>query len=374
MLLRFNAFTAAAALLSCSTLLVYAGCGQHDQIAKYTVPKPELVDPTLVSNADRSAATAAEQQTLGLIVPAGDKSWFFKLTGETQAVEPHHEEFLQFIMSVKFPGGADADPSWTLPDGWQQLPGSQFRFATLRLPATQRGEKPLEISVSSAGGDVLGNVNRWRGQLNLQPITADELASSTKTLKIDGRDATLVSLVGKGSGTMQGPPFAASAGSGGALPPDHPPLAGGKSSAGAVPSSAGPVHFDAPPEWNAAPQNAFSLAAFKVTDGDKAADITISAAGGDLLSNVNRWRGQLGLSPVSAPELADSAQKIDTLGTQADYVELIGPESGGKGETILGVRAAAGGRTWFIKLKGDSELARREKPRFEAFVKSLKLP
>jgi hypothetical protein len=42
-------------------------------------------------------------------------------------------------------------------------------------------------------------------------------------------------------------------------------------------------------------------------------------------------------------------------------------------QAILGVMAAAGGRLWFIKLKGDHDLAAREKPRFEAFVKSLKL-
>ena len=42
--------------------------------------------------------------------------------------------------------------------------------------------------------------------------------------------------------------------------------------------------------------------------------------------------------------------------------------------SILGVMAAAGGRVWFTKLLGDADLAQREKPRFEAFVKSLALP
>ncbi len=108
-------------------------------------------------------------------------------------------------------------------------------------------------------------------------------------------------------------------------------------------------------------------------------DITVSSAGGDLHSNVNRWRGQIGLAPVDRAELAKTAQKIDTFGTSGDYVELVGPESADKHiadkrRTILGVRADAGEGTWFVKLIGDSELAAREKSNFEAFVKSLKLP
>ena len=42
-------------------------------------------------------------------------------------------------------------------------------------------------------------------------------------------------------------------------------------------------------------------------------------------------------------------------------------------KTILGVMAAVKGQTWFIKLFADAQIAAREKPRFEAFVKSLKL-
>ena len=81
---------------------------------------------------------------------------------------------------------------------------------------------PLPISGGDLQKYVLDNVNRWRQQLNLAPVTAEELASTTKPLKIDGREATLVSLVGKGSGGMGGAPFAPFAG--GQLPPDHPPI------------------------------------------------------------------------------------------------------------------------------------------------------
>jgi hypothetical protein len=352
-------------------LAVLAGCGQSDQITKYTVTKPEVIDPTLVARTTSPSAATTEQQTLGLIVPVDEMGWFFKLTGEKEAVQPQHEAFLQFVTSIKFSAGPNSKPTWTLPPGWKELPGREMRFATIQIAADG---KPLELSViplPTAGGDtekyVLDNVNRWRSQLNLKPIAAGELPATTKPLKIDGHDATLVSLVGTGGGGMAGAPFAPFAGGGAALPADHPPVTSDKATSGKSRTSA-PIRYDAPPEWSAAPPNAFSIASFKVSEGDKKVEITISSAGGDLLSNVNRWRGQIGLSPIDAAELTKTVQKIDTLGIQGDYVELVGSE------TILGVRADAAGRTWFIKLKGDSTIASREKPRFEAFVKSLRLP
>jgi hypothetical protein len=148
-------------LLLCLTWTT--GCGQRDEIARYTVTKPELVDPTPVS-ASGPAAVATKQQMLGAIIPVKEKSWFFKLVGDPAAVEPVREAFLSFVKSVGFSDGEDPKPSWKLPEGWTELPGSEFRFATLRLPPDSAGNKPLEITVSSAGGDVMANINRmcWR--------------------------------------------------------------------------------------------------------------------------------------------------------------------------------------------------------------------
>src|SRR5207302_8827214 len=138
-----------------------------------------------------------------------------------------HAAFLEFITSIRFSGSSDAKPTWTLPPDWKQLPGNAMRYATIQIAADG---KPLELSViplPQSGGDkekyVLDNVNRWRNQLNLKPITAADLATTTKSLTIDGREATLVSLIGTGSGGMTGgAPFAPFAG--GPLPADHPPL------------------------------------------------------------------------------------------------------------------------------------------------------
>jgi hypothetical protein len=360
-------------IASLASLLAAPGCGQREQITSYTVRKPELVDPTLVARTTTPAAAAADNQTLGLIVPVGDMGWFFKVTGDARAVETQHEAFLEFIQSIKFSPLPDAKPSWTLPSGWKEQPGREMRFATIQIAA--EAGPPLELSViplPNTSKDtqkyVLDNVNRWRQQLRLPPIGAGGLGSSTKTLKVDGHEATLVSLVGKGSGQMSGTPFAPFASGSGFLPADHPPVAATKSAASSD------LRYEAPDEWSPGKPNAISLLAFKVTDGEKQAEITVSTAGGQWLANVNRWRGQLGLSPVDEMELAMVTKKIEMLGTTGDYIEIVGPESAAKRETILGVQAEAGGRTWFVKLRGDSRLAEREKNNFESFVKSLRLP
>lgn len=373
-------FTKDLKLVAGLLVVILAGCGQRDQIARYSVRKPELVDPTLVSKSSAPAAAATEQQTLGLIVAVGDMGWFFKLTGDVKAVQPQHEAFLEFIQSIKFSAAPDAKPSWKLPAGWKDLPGREMRFATIQIAADPA---PIELSViplPNSSRDtqkyILDNVNRWRQQLRLPAIAVSDLGATTKSLKVDGHEATLVSLVGTGSGQMGGAPFAPFAGGGGALPLDHPPVENVKTTpaAGGKASVRSDIRYSVPAEWTAGQPNAISLASFKATDGDKQVDITVSTAGGDLLANVNRWRGQIGLSPVDSADLAKSVQKIATLGSTGDFVELVGAEGSAKRETILGVQANAGGRTWFIKLKGDSELAAREKTRFEAFVKSLQLP
>jgi hypothetical protein len=358
--------------LALSSLVVLFGCGQQEEITSYKVKKPELVDPTFTAAANRPAGPATVQQTLGLIVPVGDTSWFFKLTGETTSVEPQEAAFLEFAKTIKFSTGADAKPTWTLPTGWKEFPGNEFRFATIRLPESESDAKPLEISVSPAGGDVLANINRWRGQLNLKPIAAADMSDTTKALQIDGRDATFVSLVGTGSGQMGGAPFAPFAGgSGAALPADHPPIAGPSAPPTTKAPASDDLQYVLPAGWSPGKPNAFSQIALQVADGDKKAEITVSEVGGDMLSNVNRWRGQIGLSQFDAAALAKETKKIETFGTTGDYVQLVGP-AGEKQQSILGVRIEAEGRTLFVKFRGDADLAQREKSHFEEFVKSLR--
>lgn len=347
--------------LCLAALAVLAGCKPQEPIVRYTVTKPELIDPTLTAAAPAPAEAKATQM-LGVIVPIGMQSWFFKMTGDPAAIEPSRQAFLEFVKAIKFSAGDSPEPTWKLPMGWQDLPPKQFGFATLGFSA---GGQPLEITISAAGGDLLTNLNRWHQQVGLPGISESELPTKTETIQVDGRAGTFVSLLGKAGGRMGGAPFAPFAG--GAMPPSaSPPIA-------APSAGSGDLQYEVPKEWTKAPNDPVSMAAFAAADGDKRVKITISEVGGDLLSNVNRWRGQVSLPPITLDELAKSVQKIETLGGVGEFVEATGGGGITPAETILGVRATAGGATWFIKLRGDRDLAARERARFEAFVKSVKL-
>lgn len=92
-------------------------------------------------------------------------------------------------------------PAWDLPAGWQQIPGTGMRYATIVVePAGGSPERPqLEIRVTPlamAAGEILGNVNRWRGQVGLSPITEAEVGSVVRTFSVDGHPARLVNLTG----------------------------------------------------------------------------------------------------------------------------------------------------------------------------------
>src|SRR5262245_341780 len=136
-------FRPLAALLV--AVLLAAGCRPQDEIARYTQPKPELIDPTLVK------AAAEEQQMLGAIILVDKAGWFFKLTGAKAQVAPLADQFESFVKDLKFEG-RPAEPKWKLPPGWKERPGNEFRFATLVIPTDG---KALELTVSTLElGDV----------------------------------------------------------------------------------------------------------------------------------------------------------------------------------------------------------------------------
>lgn len=82
--------------------------------------------------------------------------------------------------------GSSSPISWTLPKGWKEEKPGQMRLASF---SCARNGLAADISIvvldGDAGGD-LGNVNRWRGQINLPPLSASELRAQTSSPSIGG--------------------------------------------------------------------------------------------------------------------------------------------------------------------------------------------
>ncbi len=161
------------------------------------------------------------QRMLGAIVPFEGATWFFKLTGADALVATEKANFLTFVQSIQpgptsasapaaatptpapapaadmastpVPNAAGPSLTWTAPADWQAKPASAMRKATFLVPAPGGGT--FELAITAFPGDVggeLANVNRWRGQLGLQPLADADLAGAVTHLSANGLSFTLV--------------------------------------------------------------------------------------------------------------------------------------------------------------------------------------
>ena len=311
-----------------------AGC-QQEAISTYRVPRVPKSPPRL----------------LGAIAPAGESVWFVKLTGPAPEVALHEREFEQFIRSLKFSDDPKAPLTWAVPAEWRESApiksgfAEQTRYATFFV-----GPEGLKLTVSRLGkeaGAILPNVNRWRkNDLNLGPIAEADLASITRTVKVNDHPITLVDMTGGGAVVAD-------------EEPDEP--------AGGAPRK---PSYEIPPGWQPLPATGMRVAAFKVTDGGQSAEVTIIALpghAGGLLANVNRWRKEVGLPDTTEDQLRKEAKMLDVRGVSVRYVDLAGPK-----ERTLGGITMHNGTSWFVKLRGPADLVGKQQQAFEAFVKSLR--
>ena len=330
------------------------------------------------------------------------------------------------------PGHPDTTPStpslqWKLPPGWQETPPGEMRVASFRVPA--KDGKVADVSViplpGMAGGD-LGNVNRWRGQVGLAAVTEEEIAKLAQAVSVDGQTAQLYDQGGinPGSGentrilaallrregtawffkmtgdnefvAQQKPAFVAflesvkfttapaAAPTTGQLPPSHPPIGGAmppmaNPAAAAVSSGGEKPAWQVPTGWTEVPGGQFLVAKFTITGENNAqAAVNVSTSAGDgggLVSNVNRWRGQLGLAPQADTEVKQAVTELDVVGGKALVVEMTGTDvRTSQKARLVGAMIARGEQTWFYKLMGHETVVEREKAAFTAFLKSVKYP
>jgi hypothetical protein len=122
------------------------------------------------------------------------------------------------------------------------------------------------------------------------------------------------------------------------------------------------------------------MANFKVDpDADAECYLTVlSGTGGGVEANVNRWRAQLSLDPISPAELAEYPT-VPALGQEALLVEFEGAykgmsgEEGKEGYKLLGLILEDRGNAVFVKMTGPAPIVDREKENFIVFSQSLKV-
>lgn len=186
-------------------VLPYLFTGETTEIVTYTAPQEEVRKMP----AAEPAAAGEPGRLWGVIVPLEADVWFFKLTGPIAEVAQRDPELRKFLQTVEF---SDGRPQWKLPANWTQKPGSELRFATIVVPAEKKLMEMTVIKLVRNGPwdkQLLDNVNRWREQITLPPVAADDLGTTTEKMTVAGVDSTLVNLEGVVKPSSMGrPPFA----------------------------------------------------------------------------------------------------------------------------------------------------------------------
>jgi hypothetical protein len=373
-----------------AVVLTAVGCQPADEIRSYTVPKEVAVSALQSASAESAEPT---DRMIVAILRDGERAWFLKVVGPLAEVDRRADELNTFFETVRV--AADKPhPDWQLPAGWKQDGASDMRAATLWIPTDTQ---PLEMSVTPlpwTGGEaeLLSNVNRWRGQMQLPPIGVVALADCTRELKAGEATMTIVDLRGRMGSTGMTPPFAQRAGStslrtgkpasadGAALPAGHPPIGSVDSTTAAA---AAELEYDAPQSWRPLPATGFRKAAFEIGDGTATAVMTVTEFSAsapsiaDVLSNLNRWRIELGLAPVEEKDLAAATEKIEIDGLAGTLVDAMPdaslPAESRTTDSTLAAMVVRGGTVWFFKLKGSRELVAAERDNFRAFLETVRL-
>jgi hypothetical protein len=375
-------------------LILAIGCGADEQIRTYTVAKesqPASDAPATALSAQAESSEAPDRMLVA-ILPAGDKGTFFKVVGPAATVEEYKDDFTDFVATLKVADGNR--PNWTTPRGWKEEPGSGMRTATLWIPTAA---KPLAMSVTQlpwggAQDELLSNVNRWRGQMQLPPIGPQQLGDVTSEIKAGDATVTVVDLTGRFGGAGMMAPFAGGAsgsanrappGASSEVPPGHPPVDSVRTAPGSAPAATDVPKFDAPKSWRPVPASGMRKAVFTIGSEEQGGIVTLidftTNAGlmiADPLSNVNRWRREVGLAEIEKDQLSDAMESIEIGGHPANYVRLIPdaakPEESKTDRATLAAMATVGEQIWFIKLIGHRNLVIAEEENFKAFLKSMR--
>lgn len=134
--------------------------------------------------------------------------------------------------------------------------------------------------------------------------------------------------------------------------------------------------WQAPASWTSRPGSPMRKATYVIKGADGAeAELAITAFPGDVggnLANVNRWRGQLQLAPITESELASVLTPLSANGLSLLIADLKGPAP--KHTRVLGAIVPYNGSTWFFKLTGPDALLETEKPAFLSYLNTVRAP
>jgi hypothetical protein len=304
----------------------------------------------------------------------------------------------------RIPGGLASAPNTTVPapPNWEPQPLSQMRQASYMVKGDNGAVADISfVSLGSAAGNLLENVNRWLGQLGQPPIDEQKLGEVAQRIPTVIGEVTIVDLPGLPANAdptrdgriiaamvttanstlffkMRGNADLAEAQKGDfikwvAAVCNAQSQAGSSQTAAAPPQSANvpQIKWETPKGWTEVPPSSMRYASFSVPaeNGGKIdiSVVTFPGDGGSDADNINRWRGQMGLPPIDPNSVSSQIAPLKTAGTTFSMTDIVSDEA-----RTLAAWTRRDGRVWFFKATGPKSAVEKEKPNFVKFIESVR--
>jgi len=309
--------------------------------------------------------------------------------------------------SPSMPGGmapVTSASSVPVPPNWEPQALSQMRQASFLVRGKNGEVADISfVSLGSSAGNVLDNVNRWLSQIGQPPIDEQKLNQIAQRVSTSLGDVTVVDLAGLPNGAdpkKDGRIIAGMTNATGstlffkmrgnaALTESQKAdfvkwiaavcdaQSGAKSAQTATimpqgASSGNPqIKWQLPSGWSEVPPSAMRYASFNApaADGGKVdvSVVTFPGEGGSDTDNVNRWRQQIGLPPMSPASVATQVVPLKTAAGEFSSVDIAGAEA-----RTLAAWTRRDGHAWFFKATGPNPAVEKEKQNFVKFIQSIR--
>lgn len=309
--------------------------------------------------------------------------------------------------SPSMPGGmapVASAGSVPVPANWEPQPLSQMRQASFLIKGNNGEVADISfVRLGASAGNVLDNVNRWLSQIGQPPIDEQKLDQIAQHLTTSIGDVTVVDLDGLPNGAdpkKDGRIIAGMSNAAGStlffkirgnasltesqktefmkwVAAVCNAQSGGKSApmTSAMPPKEGSsnpqIKWQLPPGWNEVPPSAMRYASFNAgaENGQKVdvSIVTFPGEGGSDTDNVNRWRQQIGLPPMSPASVATQVAPLKTPAGNFSSVDIAGAEA-----RTLAAWTRRDGHVWFFKATGSGPAVEKEKQNFVKFVESIR--
>lgn len=121
-----------------------------------------------------------------------------------------------------------------------------------------------------------------------------------------------------------------------------------------------------PATWKELPATGMRAATFAVENVKvDISVVTFPGTAGGLLSNLNRWREQMGLPAVT------SESEVETITLHGQPTQIVELNSPTEDKAILGAMYLREDNSWFVKMTGDKAAVSSQRANFESLANSF---